>query len=113
MEIKEKLIIEGRTNWKKRFYVKFEFNKNSIKILRKILNDWGSEALIDNVGQKIGKDSWIPIFDAKPEADIIIGHDSIHMIVFAKPNNKKINIILDKYCDWTQIKYKKGFGPTP
>ena len=44
----EKLIIAGRTNWEKGFYIKFKAEEKSMKIIKKIVEDLGSEYFVDN-----------------------------------------------------------------
>ena len=116
----EKLIIEGRTNWKKGFYIKFEAQEKSMKIIKKIVKELGSEYFEDNQTipktfskYKKWKDKWIPVYSSKNknlDIDIVCGDKIIHFIVHKCPSYDFINKILDKYCEWAQIKYKKGFG---
>lgn len=117
----EKLTIVGRANWKNGFYIKFKAEEKSMKIIKKIIEDMGSEYLADN--QTIPKtfskyekwkDKWIPVYNPKHkdlDVDIVCGDKIIHMIVHKYPSIKFINNILNKYCNWAQIKYKKGFSP--
>ncbi len=81
----------------------------------------GSEYFVDNqvIPKTLSKyekwkDQWIPIYSTKHknlDMNIICGDKIIHMIAHKCPNFEFVNKILDKYCDWAQIKYKKGFGP--
>jgi len=117
--MKEKLIIEGRTNWKDGFYVKFESEERSMKIIKKIVEELGSEYFVDNKviprtfsKYEKWKDKRIPIYSSKNknlDIDIICGDKIIHMIIHKRPSFEFVDKILDEYCDWAQIKYKKGF----
>lgn len=116
----EKLIIAGRTNWENKVYVKIEAQKDSMKVIKKILNEMGDEFFVDNqtIPKSLSnyekwKDQWISVVTKEFEIDIICGDKFIHIIIYKFPNFDAINKIFDKYCDWAQIKYKKGFGPLP
>ena len=117
MEIKEKLIIEGRTNWKDGFYIKFEAEEKSMKIIKKIAEELGSGYFADNqvIPITFSKyEKWAPIYNSKSknlDIDIICDDKIIHMIVHKCPSFEFVNKILNKHCDWAQIKYKRGFGP--
>ena len=107
--MKTKLIIAQRTNWEDRFYIKFKVSEKAMKIIKKIVEELGSNYFVDNhvLPKNFSKydkwkDQWIPLFDVNPNIDIICGDKFIHMIIFAKPDNKKINLILDKYCKWEE-----------
>lgn len=115
-----KLTIAGRANWENGFYVKFKAEEKSMKIIKKIVEDFGSEYFVDNQviprtfsNYAKWKDQWIPVYTQNKDLDIdiICGDKIIHMIVHKCPSFEFVNDILDKYCDWAQIKYKKGFGP--
>ncbi len=117
----EKLVIIGRTNWGRGFYIKFEAEEKSMKAIKKIVDGLGSEFFIDNQtiprtlsNYEKWKDKWIPIYNSKNknlDIDIICGDKVIHMIVHKCPSYEFVNKILDKYCEWTEPEYKKGFGP--
>jgi len=117
----ERLIIAGRTNWKKGFYIKFKAKEKSMKVIKKIVGEMGSDYFVDNQAipktfskYERWKDQWIPVYSSKHkelDIDIICGDKIIHMIIHKYPSLEFINKILDKYCDWVQPKYKKGFGP--
>jgi len=114
----EKLTIAGRTNQKKKIYIKFKAENKSMKIINKILQDFDSDYFIDNhvIPRTLSdyskwKDEWIPVYNKNLEIDIICGDKIIHMIIYKCPSFEFVNKILDKYCDWVQPKYKKGFGP--
>jgi hypothetical protein len=115
----EKLIIAGRTNGESSFYIKFKVQEKSMSIIKKIVQDLGSEYFVDNqvlprsMKFEKWKDQWIPIHEKGIDIDIICGDKMIHMLVDNCPNFDIINNILDKYCEWAQPKYKKGFGPRP
>lgn len=105
----KKLIIAGRTNFgEKGFYIKFKAEKDSMKVIKKIIEDLGSEYFYDiDVNPRNfsnyekWKDEWIPINDSKKvSADIICGDKMIHIFVHNCPNFKFINTIFDKYCKW-------------
>lgn len=115
----ERLTILGRTNWKKGFYVKFKAEEKSMKIIKKIVKDFGSEYFVDNQviprtfsNYSKWKDQWIPVHikNKDLDIDIICGDKIIHMVINKCLSFEFVNNILDKYCDWAQIKYKKGFG---
>src|SRR3989344_4084641 len=103
MEMKEKLIIEGRTNWKKGFYIKFEAQEKSMKIIKKIVEELGSDYFVDNhvtprtFGKyKKWKDKWIPVYSSKNknlDIDIICGDKIIQMIVHKRPSFEFVNKI--------------------
>lgn len=119
----KKLIINGRTNWEGGFYVKFQAEEKSMKIIKKIVGGLDSEYFVDNqiIPRTFGryekwKDKWIPIYSSKNkiDIDIICGDKVIHMIVHKCPNFEFINKVLDKYSVFAQPKYKKGFSsPLP
>ena len=113
----KKIIIAGRTNWEKGFYVKFEAEEKSMKIIKKIVEELGSEYFIDNQvipktfsKYEKWKDKWIPIYGKGLDIDIICGNKIIHMIVHKCPSFEFINNVLDKYSIFAQPKYKKGFN---
>jgi len=118
--MKEKLIIAGRTNWARRFYIKFKASEKSMLTIKKISQDLGSDYFVDNqvIPGTFGKyekwkDTWIPIFDRKGkiEVDVICGEEYIHMIIQKAPSFEFINKILDKYCIWAEPeKIKKSIG---
>ena len=119
--MKNKIIIEGRTNWEGGFYVKFEAEEKSMKIIKKIVEELGSEYFVDNqtipkTFSNYGKwkDKWIPVYNSKNkdlDIDIICGDKIIHMICHKCPSFAFINKVLDKYSIFVQSKYKKGFSP--
>jgi hypothetical protein len=113
-----KLIIAGRTNWEKGFYIKFEAEEKSMKIIKKIVEGFKSEYFIDN--QTIPKtfskyekwkDQWIPINEKEIDINIICGDKFIHLIVHKCPDYESVNLIIDKYSVFAQPEYKKGFSP--
>lgn len=112
----EKLIIALRNNWKDGFYIKFKANEKAIRIIKKISEDLGSDYFVDNqIIPKIlnydkWRDQWIPIFINETRIDIVIGNRFVHMIVTKCRDFEIINKILDKYCEWAQPRYKKGFN---
>ncbi len=116
----DKLIIAGRTNWKGGFYIRFKAEEKSMKIIKKIVEEIGSDYFVDNQvipktfsNYSKWKDKRIPVYSQKRrnlDIDIICGDKIIHMIAHKCPNFEFISNILDKYCDWAQIKHKKGFG---
>jgi|TARA_Y100000034_G_scaffold80291_1_gene96342 hypothetical protein len=115
----EKLIVAGRTNWENKFYVKIRAEEKSIKIIKKIVEEMGDEYFIDNhtIPKSLSnygkwKDQWIPVVTKDIEMDIICGDKIIHMIFYKFPSFEFINKILDKFFEWEQPEYKKGFGPT-
>ena len=108
-KIADKLIILGRTNWEKKFYIKFKADDNSMRIIKKIGQDFGDEFFIDNQGipkslsnYNKWKDEWIPIVTKNVGIDIICGDKMIHMIFYKFPSFEYANKILDKYCKWTE-----------
>lgn len=114
----DKLIIAGRTNWENKFYIKFKATDTSMKVIKKFVKEIGDEFFVDDQTSPKSlskyekwKDQWIPIVTKDLGIDIICGDKMIHMIFYKFPNFEFVNNILDKYCDWAQIKYKKGFGP--
>ena len=111
-----KLTIAGRTNWKSGFYVKFKAREKSMSIIKKIVEELGSEYFVDNQiipktfnKYERWKDQWIPVYTQKKDIhiDIICGDNIIHMIVHKCSRFEFVNKILDKYCDWAKVKYKK------
>ena len=110
----EKLIITGVTNWKDRFYVKFKADDKSMAIIRKMMEELGSESFIEDIpGEVPGyyydswKDKLIPIFDTKIKSlliDIVCDDKFIHMFVNKKPGFKPLNALFDKYCEWAKPK---------
>lgn len=113
-----KLTIEGRTNWENKFYIKFKAEDKSMMVVKKIIEEIGDDYFIDNQAipktfskYEKWKDKWIPIVTKEIGIDIICGDKMIHMIFFKFPNFEFVNNILDKYCNWVQPEYKKGFGP--
>lgn len=112
--MENKLIIDGRTNWAKGFYIKFEAKEKSMKMIKKIVEELGSEYFVDNqtVPKTFSKyekwkDKWIPVYSPKSknlDIDIICGDKIIHMIVHKCPSFEFINKILDKYCEWAEPK---------
>ena len=117
----EKLTITGRTNWGGGFYVKFKAEEKSMKIIKKLVEEFGSEYFVDNQviprtfsNYAKWKDQWIPIHTQNKDLDIniICGDKIIHMTVHKCPSFEFINNVLDKSCDWAQPKYKKGFSPS-
>jgi len=117
--MEKKLIITGRTNWEGGFYVKFEAEEESMKIIKKIVGEFGSEYFVDNqtIPRTFGKyekwkDQWIPVYTQNKnlDIDIICGDKVIHMIVHKCPSLEFINKVLDKYSVFAQLKYKKGFS---
>lgn len=118
----EKLIVARRTNWEGGFYIQFEAEEKSMKFIKKIVMEMDSEYFEDDhviprtfSKYEKWKDQWTPISSSKHknlDIDIICGDEVIHMIVHKCPSFEFVNKILDKYCDWVQIKYKKGFSPT-
>ena len=116
----EKLIIASRNNWKDGFYIKFNAGEKSMSIIKKIVQELGSDYFIDNqviprsMKFERWKDQWIPVFSPKfkdLDIDIICGDRFIHMFVRKIKDFEIVNKILDKYCEWAQPRYKKGFGP--
>ena len=120
IKMENKLIIAGRTNWERGFYVKFEAEEKSMKIIKKIVEELGSEYFVDNqtIPRTFGKyekwkDKWIPVYSSENknlDIDIICGDKIIHMIVQKCPSFEFINKVLDKYSVFAQPKYKKGFS---
>ncbi len=118
----EKLIIAGRNNWDNGFYIKFKAQENSMRAIKKIAEEIEGQDnfFIDNqiiprtLKFEKWKDQWIPVSSPKfkdLEIDIICGDKFIHMFVRKIKDFEIINKILDKYCEWAQPKYKKGFDP--
>jgi hypothetical protein len=125
MKQTKKLITAGRTNWKNGFYIKFKAKEKSMKLIKKIVEELGSDYFVDNQvipktfsNYNKWKDQWIPVYGKRLDIDIICGDKIIHMIVNKYPNLKLINEIFNKYCKWAEIKtykrmpnkkyYKKG-----
>lgn len=116
-----KLIIAGRTNWKNGFYIKFKAEEKSMKTIKKIIQELGSEYFVDNhvIPKTLSKyekwkDQWIPVHNRKInnlDIDIICGDKIIHMIVHKYHNLESVNKIINKHCQWAKIRYKKGFEP--
>ena len=106
----EKLIIMGRTNWESGFYIKFKSEKASMKIIKKIIKDLGSDYFVDNhvipktlSNYEKWKDQWIPVCIKKNlDIDIVCGNRIIHMIVHNCSDFEIINETIDKYCDWIE-----------
>ena len=114
----DKLTIAGRTNWENKFYIKFKATDKAMKVLKKFLEEIGDEFFVDNQtipkslsNYETWKDQWIPVVTNDFGIDMICGDKFIHMILYKFPIVESVNDILDKYCDWAGIKYKKGFGP--
>ena len=114
----DKITIAGRTNWENKFYIKFKATNKSMKVIKKFVEEIGDDFFIDNLtipkslsNYEKWKDRWIPIVTKDIGIDIICGDKFIHMIFYKFPNFKFVNKILDKYCNWAQPKYKKGFNP--
>ncbi len=114
----EKLTIAGRTNWEKRIYIKFKATDSSINVIKKFVEEIGDEFFLDNQtivkslsNYEKWKDQWIPVVTNDFGIDIICGNKIIHMIFYKFPSFEFVNNILDKYCNWSQPKYKQGFGP--
>jgi len=68
----ERLIISGRTNWKKGFYIKFKAEEKSMRIIKKIIEEMGSDYFVDNQAipktfskYEKWKDQWIPVYSSK------------------------------------------------
>lgn len=113
-----KLKIAGRTNWENRFYIKIHAEEKSIKIIKKIVDEIGDHYFLDNqtIPKSLSKyekwkDRWIPVITKDIGVDIICGDRLIHMLFYKFPNFKFVNNILDKYCEWSQPKYRKGLNP--
>ena len=102
-----KLIISGRTNWEKGFYIKFKAEEKSMKVIKKILENLGSDYFVDNqiIPKTFSKydkwkDHWIPINIKNLKGNIICGDKFIHMIIHKSSHLEFINNILGKYCSW-------------
>ncbi len=115
----DKIIIAGRKNWENKLYIKFKAAGKSMGVVKKFVEEIGDEFFVDNqtipksLSSYVGwKDQWIPVVTKDFEIDIICGDEFIHMIFYRFPSFESLNNILNKYCDWAQIKYKKGFAPT-
>ncbi|MBI4146807.1 hypothetical protein HY489_05720 [Candidatus Woesearchaeota archaeon] len=113
----DKLTIVGRTNWEGGFYVKLKSEEKVMKIIKKIVEDLDSDYFVDNQvipkafsNYSKWKDQWIPIVQKNLRIDIICGDKMIHLIVHRYPSIEFVNTILDKYCNWAQVRYKKGLG---
>ena len=112
-------MIARRANWKKGFYIKFKAEKKSMLIIKKIVEELGSEFFVDMVGMPRRpynnydkwKDFWLPFQNKKFDMDIICGDRYIHMLVNRCSSYKSINKVLDKYSEFARIRYKKGFSP--
>lgn len=114
----DKIIIAGRTNWENKIYIKFKAKEKAMKVIKKIVEEIGDEFFVDNqtIPRSLSnyekwKDQWIPVVTKDFEIDIICGDKFIHMIFYKFPSFESVNNILDKYCDWAKIKYKKRFSP--
>lgn len=97
----------GRTNWEKKFYVKLKADSDSIKLIKKIVEDMGDDFFVGNhtirrslSDYQVWKDQWIPVITKRFGLDIVCGHKAIHMIVYRFPSFASVNAILDRYCDW-------------
>jgi hypothetical protein len=109
-----KLIIARRTNWESKFYVKIKATKNCMKLIRKIIDELGEDFFVDNptLPRRLSnyerwKDIWIPVATKKFGAEVICGNKMIHFIFYKFPNFESVNVILDKYCTWAEVKCKK------
>ena len=113
----EKLTVAGRTNWKAGFYIKFKAEEKSMKIIKKIVEGLGSDYFADNQAiprtfskYEKWKDMWIPVYSENiknSDINIICGDKIIHMVVSNLPDPDFVNKILNKYCDWAPVSYKK------
>jgi len=105
-----KILIAGRTGHQ---YVKFKVEKASMRIVKKMLEDFGSDYLEDNQvmprtysNYEKWKDRWIPIRTKKVKADIICGDKYIHLLLFPSTDIEFFNAVVDKYSEWIKPKKK-------
>lgn len=119
----KKLTIAGRTNWEGGAYIKFKAEEKAMIIIKKIVGELGSDYFIDNhiipktfSDYSKWKDQWIPVYnyqDKDLDINIICGDKIIHMLVHKCPSFEALSKLLEKYCEWAKIKYKKGFDLNP
>ncbi len=115
----DKLIVAGRTNWKGGFYTKFKAEQKSMKIIKKLFEELGCEYFVDNQvipktfsNYDKWKDQWIPLNTKDISGDIVCGDKIIHLFISKYKELNEINSTINKYSEWAQPKYKKGFEPT-
>lgn len=108
----EKLIIAERVNWKMGFYIKFKAEEKSMLIIKRIVEELGSDFFSDMHGlprRKYGNyEKWkdfgifIQTKKEKIKVNIICGNKYIHMLVDNCLNYHPINSVLEKYSEFTK-----------
>lgn len=112
----EKLVIAGRTGrGEKGFYLKIKVKKKVLLILEKMLKELDPYFDLDDLiyplkslkNYKRWVDEWFPVTTKKYDLNVICGKKYIHLLFSKVPSYSSANKIIDKYCEWAKIKFKK------
>ena len=100
----KKLVIVRKKEWKDGFYAMLKAEKNSVKIIKSMFENFGSQYFVEEKRNLSDysqwKDLWIPYSDKdeKIDLDLVFGDKYIHLIVRKYKDKVFIEKIMKKYC---------------